>query len=87
MSFSKNWRYVRFAAESGIAPSFYCKSWIPVATNRLGDLLCCDVAPPADGTLGQIVFLSSESPVRTRVANSLYEYLSQFADSQQTTEM
>ena len=59
----------RFTAEDGIAPVAWSSTWLPLARNLSGDLICCDLAAPLSTRNGQIVLVSSENPVRSRIAN------------------
>lgn len=60
----------RIDAESGIQPVAWHKGWLPVGRNFTGDLWCIDTAPAEGGIRGQVILVSSESPIRTRVAES-----------------
>ncbi|MBA4017757.1 MAG: hypothetical protein C0483_11335 [Pirellula sp.] len=57
-------------AENGIQPVAWHKGWLPIAANFCGDLWCVDVAPAENGIPGQIILVSSESPIRTKIADS-----------------
>jgi cell wall assembly regulator SMI1/ankyrin repeat protein len=57
-------------AEPGIEPFAWHKGWLPVGINRTGDLWCIDTAPAEGGIRGQVILVSSESPIRMRAAES-----------------
>lgn len=60
----------RIDSEPGIAAKAWHDAWLPLAINMTGDLCCLDSAPTKRGNRGQIILVSSESPIRTRVAPS-----------------
>lgn len=58
-----------FQGEIGVDGVAWSAHWLPLARNLAGDLLCCDLAPVGGGVNGQIILVSSENPVRSKVAN------------------
>lgn len=52
--------------------------WVPIARNLVGDVLCCDLAGSADGQLGQILLISSETQQPSVIAQSWSHCLAEF---------
>lgn len=58
--------------------------WIPIASDLGGDNLCLDLDPAPAGQVGQIIFMCHDDAYREVVANSLREWLEQFATDLET---
>jgi cell wall assembly regulator SMI1 len=69
----------KYQGEPGVASKGWSEAWVPLAKNFVGDLLCCDLRPAEGGVVGQIILVSSENPVRTRIASSWLECLGVFS--------
>jgi cell wall assembly regulator SMI1 len=62
-----------------IRNEWYHTGWIPIATNGGGDYFCIDLAPTANGTVGQVITITHDNPKRKLVAISFAAYLEQLA--------
>jgi cell wall assembly regulator SMI1 len=69
----------RFKAPKGVSKSFFSKSWIPFATNDMGELLCADIEPIEGGKIGQIIVVYHEQNIRPRIAWSTADFLAGMA--------
>lgn len=63
-----------------MARVWWSASWIPIASDSAGSLLCADTAPPPAGVPGQIVLFLHNEPWREVVAESFAALLARFAD-------
>jgi cell wall assembly regulator SMI1 len=63
-----------------VQPVWWSASWIPVAGDGAGSLLCADLAPATGGRQGQIVRFFHDAPARDVIASSFQELLARFAD-------
>lgn len=59
---------------------WWTASWIPIAGDGAGSLLCADLAPADSGAVGQIVLFLHDEPWREVVAPSFHVFLARFAD-------
>lgn len=67
--------------DDGVVSEWWNVNWVPFADNGGGDYYCVDVAPTSNGTVGQIISHSHDSPARKVLATSLTNYLAGLADS------
>ena len=65
--------------DAGVRADWWNLGWVPIASNGGGDSVCIDLAPDADGTLGQVILMSHESSDRLLLARSLGELLADLA--------
>ncbi len=63
-----------------VAPVFWSDGWLPVAEAAQGRFACLDLAPPPEGSAGQVVDVWPQSPERTVLAASWSSWLGRFAD-------
>lgn len=90
----RDWNMLRgFAADGTFDPTFdftvqadpevaqveWAPSWIPVAHDAGGSLLCIDLSPRDGGTLGQVITYYSDAPQRRVVADSFVALLDRVA--------
>lgn len=68
-------------AAEGVQPSWWNLKWLPIAGNGSGDFYCADFDPTELGTIGQIVEFLHVDTTRAKVADSLYDLLSNYAMS------
>lgn len=66
-------------AEKAISPDWWNRGWIPFASNGGGDNLCIDVKPTKAGTVGQVIEVRHDDPVRKVLARSFAIWLAQLA--------
>lgn len=67
--------------EKGIAAGWWNSGWIPFASNGGGDYLCIDLAPAKGGTVGQIIRVRHDDPVRDLMAISFGVWLQGLAET------
>jgi cell wall assembly regulator SMI1 len=58
-----------------IEPVWWSPRWIPIASDGSGNLVCIDMAPGPDGTVGQIIDFDHETVHRTVLAPSFEAYV------------
>lgn len=61
----------------GIKAVLWSSRWIPIWTTTTGDSVCLDLDPAEGGTVGQILKVYHDDPVRPCQGRSLIEYFSQ----------
>ena len=66
--------------EEGVADDWWNPKWVPLTYSGSGDHHCLDLAPMPGGEVGQIVLMYHDIPTRQVVAQSLGEWLKDFAD-------
>ncbi len=67
------------SCDAAIAEVWWNVAWIPFAWNGGGDYYCVDMAPTANGTMGQVITHSHESGEHIVLASSLAAYLTDLA--------
>lgn len=72
--------------DKGIRDAWWHPGWIPFASNGGGDSLCLDLAPTADGAVGQVISMNHESAERQLLAPSFAHWLAALAESIETGE-
>lgn len=66
--------------DAGIRAVTWHRSWVPFASNGGGDHLCIDLSPAKGGKKGQVISVGFDDTSRRKVANSLKDYLYDFAN-------
>lgn len=61
-----------------IQPVWWSRYWIPFADNGAGDLLCLDMAPTAQGTIGQVIEFFHDMPERNVIVPNFQEWFEIF---------
>lgn len=57
---------------------WWSRYWIPFADNGAGDLLCLDMAPTTQGTIGQVIEFFHDMPERNVIAPNFQEWFETF---------
>jgi cell wall assembly regulator SMI1 len=63
-----------------VAAQWWSAGWIPFCECGTGDLICIDTAPPAGGTVGQLVLYAHDSAERRTLHASVAAWLTEAAD-------
>jgi cell wall assembly regulator SMI1 len=71
------WRSV---PDGPIRTEWWHPAWIPLTSNSFGDAHYLDLAPAPGGDVGQIISWQNDDPGREVVANSLTDWLDDFAE-------
>lgn len=67
--------------DHGVRDDWWHPAWIPIASNGAGDFFCVDLKPAKGGKKGQVVQLLHDDSPRNLAANSLRDWLQEFADA------
>lgn len=67
--------------EDGVRGDWWNPAWIPFAADGAGDFYCIDLKPAKGGKKGQIVHLLHDDSPRNLAADSLRDWLQEFAEA------
>jgi uncharacterized protein (TIGR02996 family) len=62
-----------------IRSDWWHPKWLPLTEDHSGHMRCLDLAPKGRGRVGQVIYWCHDDPSRGVLANSLPEWLTQFA--------
>ncbi len=64
--------------KGAIKPDWWNKNWIPITGDGAGNLICLDMSPDKNGTVGQVIDFDHETVERTVLADSFNEYINDY---------
>ena len=74
-------------ADRGVQPVWWCKGWLPWATNGGGDYLALDLDPGPGGLHGQVVYFGHADDYREVFAPSLTDAISLLTNDLESGEL
>ena len=61
-----------------IKTDWWNKNWIPISGDGAGNLICLDMSPDKNGSMGQVIDFDHETVDRTVLADSFEEYIGNY---------
>jgi cell wall assembly regulator SMI1 len=74
-------------AAPGICNVWWSPKWIPLTYNGSGDHHCLDLSPAESGTVGQIITMWHDDPIREIVSISFRDWFKQYAQRLESGEL
>jgi cell wall assembly regulator SMI1 len=68
-------------ASRRIAPRWWSKKWLPIASSLEGNLWCVDLGPAAAGVYGQVIRVMHDEESRTVVGDAIRDILEQIVSA------
>lgn len=81
-----NFSGVHSEPDAGVCADWWNARWIPLTADGSGNNACLDLAPTENGSVGQIIAMWHDDPIRTRLALSFGAWLEGFADDLEAGE-
>lgn len=62
-----------------VRADWWNERWVPIGVNAVGDMVCLDLDPPPNGTLGQVIEVLHDEENRVVLAKGVAAWLDDFA--------